>query len=739
MNFLRAGVLLVAALFYFFATSQAHAANIYWDGGTSTAWNTGSNWTGGVAPGVNDVAVFNSGSGELAPNDPTINTTITIQAISIHPGYTQTITQGNGNDITLTAAAGFTMSGAAVFVGGNGASDMTTTRFLQAAGTFTAPGGFTDISTSVSILGGTFTHNSGTVRLIGTADQAVNFGGKVLNALTINNTGGGTSDDIVIAADSQVLLSGSLVITLGNLDMATNTEPLVIENHMTVADTAQATFTTNSNWTIGGNFTVNDAGSITVTAGTLTLNGTGGDQGIDLDGQAIFNLTINNTTGGTDDDIVIYGGNLDVNGALVITNGGLDLDTNTLALDLDGNMTLANDADASFTGATLALSGSLTVGDSATFTHLTGTVTLDGGAQAITGDVAFNNLSKEVSTANTLTFGVGDTVTVNGTATLQGADGQLLSLVSSSPGTQWKVSIPGSRSISYVSVTDSNATHATEISCLNGCTNGGGNTNWRFTAATSTTSSSSSASGGGGGGGGGSRRAVTNSSTTSNTSDDESNQNAENEASSNPAGLPEAGGKLSLSVEGETVTFTDVPVNQWFASYIMDVIEAGVAGGYEDKNGDPLGKFGPENSVTYAEILKMALEAAGMDVSDVTGSPANKSAQGTWSEKYVRLAEDMGLSLLDGSLNVNSNATRGAVAQIIVEALELDLVDANSEFSDVPTMHTHAQAIATLHAMGVISGDTDGAGNPTGTFRPDATINRAEVAKIMSIILEKGL
>lgn len=58
-----------------------------------------------------------------------------------------------------------------------------------------------------------------------------------------------------------------------------------------------------------------------------------------------------------------------------------------------------------------------------------------------------------------------------------------------------------------------------------------------------------------------------------------------------------------------------------------------------------------------------------------------------------------------------------------VNALQLSALTA-SVFADVPDGHAHAAAIEYLQAHGIVSGYAD------GSFRPEATLNRAEFVKI---------
>lgn len=126
-----------------------------WSG--SGNWSTGGNWLGGIAPGLNDIAVFNATS----TNNSTIDTDISVDGISINSGYTGTITQGGGNSVTI-GASGFTQS-AGVFIGGDSIIDVN--------GSFSLNGGsFMTTSVNMSVSGnfilsstGTFANPQGTL------------------------------------------------------------------------------------------------------------------------------------------------------------------------------------------------------------------------------------------------------------------------------------------------------------------------------------------------------------------------------------------------------------------------------------------------------------------------------------------------------------------------------------------------------------------------------------------------
>jgi len=188
-------------------------------------------------------------------------------------------------------------------------------------------------------------------------------------------------------------------------------------------------------------------------------------------------------------------------------------------------------------------------------------------------------------------------------------------------------------------------------------------------------------------------------------------------------------------VGGQVVLYRDVPLDAWYSPFVEYVVTEEIAVGYRDEEGEPTGEFGVQNPVTFAEVLKMALEASDADLQGVP-PPRNTSAQSTWASAYVAKAEAMQLSVFSPDLDVTEPATRGAVIQTILEALDIPLAQQPPAFSDVPANHPNAFAIATAAFYGLISGDKDASGNALHTFRPDEPINRAEAAKIIAVALE---
>lgn len=357
-----------------------------------------------------------------------------------------------------------------------------------------------------------FTPTAGTWTVIDDGDTTYTLNGpnsgKRFFSLVINNTGGGTNDDVIFAG-SGVNLSGNLTVTLGNMDLQTNSQALVVDDgSITVADAAQATFTTNSNVTHSGSLTVNTAGGFTIRNGTWTVIDDS-DTTYDMNGGSkhFYNLTLNNSAGTSLDDLTITGTAFNVSGSLTVTLGKLI--ATSLTARVGSGVTIADSAAAILSTNLIYVGGNWTKYALGTYTHNGGTVNLNGGGtQTLTGSTIFHNLTATTSTARTIQFPQSLTQTISNALTLAGIADNKLTLNRTGGSTAWNILSSGTRDLAYLSVSNSNNLGVT-ISCGNNCTDGGGNTAWDFASTTTTSSTSGSSGGGGGGGGGGRSRAAT--------------------------------------------------------------------------------------------------------------------------------------------------------------------------------------------------------------------------------------
>ncbi|MDD5041635.1 MAG: S-layer homology domain-containing protein [Candidatus Peribacteraceae bacterium] len=195
---------------------------------------------------------------------------------------------------------------------------------------------------------------------------------------------------------------------------------------------------------------------------------------------------------------------------------------------------------------------------------------------------------------------------------------------------------------------------------------------------------------------------------------------------------------LTVRVDGVPVILRDVPKLAWFAPYVRDVTGQGIVSGYREADGTLRGLFGPADSLTIEQLSKIAVQAAKVDPAGCGSALKNSVVKGTWSESYVRCAEQRGWAVYaDGSVDPVRFARRAEVVVTLLQALGVKIEPrTGGVFSDVDSSVEFAAAVEMAAKAGVIAGDTDVQGNATGTFRPLDPVNRAEVAKIVTLALQ---
>jgi len=195
---------------------------------------------------------------------------------------------------------------------------------------------------------------------------------------------------------------------------------------------------------------------------------------------------------------------------------------------------------------------------------------------------------------------------------------------------------------------------------------------------------------------------------------------------------------LTVRIDGVPVIFRDAPKDAWFAPYVREVTGQGIVSGYRAADGTPKGLFGPADPLTIEQLAKIAVQVSKVDVSSCGSTLKNTATKGTWSESFIRCAEQRGWAVYaDGSVDVSRPARRAEVVATLLQALGVK-IDARTGgvFTDVDSSVEFAAAIEMAAKAGVVAGDSDAKGNATGTFRPLDPVNRAEVAKIITMALQ---
>jgi hypothetical protein len=195
---------------------------------------------------------------------------------------------------------------------------------------------------------------------------------------------------------------------------------------------------------------------------------------------------------------------------------------------------------------------------------------------------------------------------------------------------------------------------------------------------------------------------------------------------------------LSVTVAGETIVFSDVRRDAWFAPYVREIAELNIVSGYRDAAGKPLGQFGPADNVTIEQMAKVLLGASVSLDSCGKKETINPTALGTWSAVYISCSEQLGWTLYaDGTIDVHRPATRAEVISTVLQAYKINPQPATGTgFTDVPATMQMAASIEQARADGIVSGYNDDDGNPTGFFGPDDAVTRAEFAKMVVLAIQ---
>ena len=173
----------------------------------------------------------------------------------------------------------------------------------------------------------------------------------------------------------------------------------------------------------------------------------------------------------------------------------------------------------------------------------------------------------------------------------------------------------------------------------------------------------------------------------------------------------------------EKQSFSDVSKNHWAYSFIESLYKDGILNGTGD------GKFEPDRYITRAEFVCALIKALKLNTAGADVSFTDVSA-GDWFMPYVAKAVTQGFvkGFEDGSFKPNDFVTREQMAVMVSNALQLT-DGGETSFSDNADISEWASdSVGKMYRKGYISGSNN-------EFRPLDSATRAEVSKILSLIL----
>lgn len=189
-------------------------------------------------------------------------------------------------------------------------------------------------------------------------------------------------------------------------------------------------------------------------------------------------------------------------------------------------------------------------------------------------------------------------------------------------------------------------------------------------------------------------------------------------------------GSLSNFQRNNTYTsgqFKDVEIGGWYEASVKDAYELGLVKGSSDTT------FSPAGSITIAETLALASRLHSIYN---TGS-ASFAQYNPWYQVYVDYAVANGIVAENQFRTIDTNATRAQFAEIMANALEpsaLSAINSIRAIPDVTGNETYGEAVYSLYNAGILTGS-----DQHGTFNPNSSIQRSEVAAIVTRMADVSL
>lgn len=175
--------------------------------------------------------------------------------------------------------------------------------------------------------------------------------------------------------------------------------------------------------------------------------------------------------------------------------------------------------------------------------------------------------------------------------------------------------------------------------------------------------------------------------------------------------------------------FVDIG-SHWGEEYICNLYDRDVVEGYSSTY------FKPDDDVSRAEFLKMALLGADLDPYDVDTEYYSDVDDDAWYYEYVTYAskKDYIEGYGDGTFRPNDDINRAEALVILFRIAGEDDYDYDSgdiDFNDVETYDWFAWAIVLADDLNIVDGYSN------GLFGPANDLSRAEAAKIIDLAYEE--
>ena len=172
--------------------------------------------------------------------------------------------------------------------------------------------------------------------------------------------------------------------------------------------------------------------------------------------------------------------------------------------------------------------------------------------------------------------------------------------------------------------------------------------------------------------------------------------------------------------------FADVPAGSWYAAGVQSAYELGLM------TGTGPNAFNPSGNLSVAETVVLAARLH----STYVGDNAAFTGSGDWYQPYVDYAVENGIIAAGAYSDYTAAATRAQFAAILAAALPdeaLPAINSVASLPDVDANAPYAAAALKLYNAGILTGS-----DAAGTFNPESSIQRSEVAAIVTRMADQS-
>ena len=183
-----------------------------------------------------------------------------------------------------------------------------------------------------------------------------------------------------------------------------------------------------------------------------------------------------------------------------------------------------------------------------------------------------------------------------------------------------------------------------------------------------------------------------------------------------------------VAVKQETLTFSDVRINDWYYTYVMSCVQHGaIEGTTPAVNG--IGTFAPNQNVSLGQFLAVLTRLIAADKIDT-------SLSGHWAMPNYSAAIDIGLiysyEYSSSKTDLDKTLTREEMAVMLSRAAEINgepleiLPGIENNIGDLDKVsNDKVTAVKQAYSCGLLAGDNN------GNFNPKNTMTRAEMATVV--------